>query len=111
LRHPAAIPEDRVLEQLAWRDHLRAVAVQQERQRIGRHASGNPAEDQDQLFGPPLDTVQVHAGEGVKNLFTVAAAVIRLRHAARPVDPHPVGLGPRGQVSSSGCNHATRFVQ
>ena len=77
---------------------LRAVAAQLAGQLGGGHALGEPADDQDQLPGPPLDAVQGRPGEGVEDPLAVAAAEVQDRVAAAAVDDHAV----RGVAARAG---------
>ena len=57
-RHPVAVPEGQVLEPVPQVQQLRAVALQLAGELGGGDALGDPADDQDQFDGPPLDAVE-----------------------------------------------------
>jgi hypothetical protein len=77
---------------------LRAVATQLAGQLRGGHALGESADDQDQLHGPPFDSVQRRPREGVEDPLAVPAAEVQDRVAAAAVDDHAV----RGAAARAG---------
>jgi hypothetical protein len=89
-RHPVPVAEGQVLEPVSQVEQLRAVAAQLAGQLRRGHALGEPADDQDQLPGPPLDALQGRAGERVEDPLAVAAAEVQDRVAAAAVDDHAV---------------------
>jgi hypothetical protein len=89
-RHPVPVVEGQALEPVSQPQQLRAIAAQLAGQLGGGHALGEPAEDQDQLPGPPLGAVQGRAREGVEDPLAVPAAEVQDRVAAAAVDDHAV---------------------
>jgi hypothetical protein len=111
--HPVAVPEGQVLKPVPQVQQLRAVALQLTGKLGGRNSLGDPADDQDQFDGPPLDPVEGRVREGVEHPFAMAAAVVQNRRASAAVDGHavglmaawagePVGVQPRNQLGVTG---------
>jgi hypothetical protein len=89
-RHPVPVVEGQALEPVSQPQELRPIAAQLAGQLGGGHALGEPADDQDQLAGPPLGAVQGRPGEGVEDPLAVAAAEVQDRVAAAAMDDHAI---------------------
>src|SRR3954469_7666849 len=112
--HPVAVPEGQVLQPVSQVQQPRAVALQLTGELRGGDPLGDPADDQDQFDGPPLDSVEGRAGEGIEHPLAMAAAVVQDRGASAAVDGHavalmapragePVGVQPRDQLDVTGA--------
>jgi hypothetical protein len=112
-RHLVPVVEGQALEPVSQPQQLRAIAAQLAGQLGGRHALGESADDQDQLPGPPLGSVQGRPREGVEDPLAMAAAEVQDRVAATAVDDHavrgvaarasePVGVQPADETVVAG---------
>ena len=92
---------------------LRAVTLQLAGQLGGGDTLGEPADDQDEFSGPPLDSMEDRVGEGVEHPPAVAAPVVQDRGPAAAVEGHtvalmtagagePVGVQPPDQLGVAG---------
>lgn len=88
---------------------LRTIAPQLTGELSRRDPLGDPADDQDQFDGSPLEPVEGRAREGVKHSVAMTTPEIQDRGASSAVDPHevapmaawagePVGVQPRDEL-------------
>ncbi len=85
-RHPVAVAERRVLEAMAEKGRLGAVALQFAGQ-LGRgHALGETSEDQDDLDHGSLGAFKGGPGQGVEDPLASSATVVEDRGAMAAVD-------------------------
>ena len=92
---------------------LRAVTLQFAGQLRRRDPLGDPPQDQDQLAGPSLRTVQGRLGEGVEDSLAMATAIIEHRRTVATMSLQarlrmttwagdPVGMEPRNELEVAG---------
>jgi hypothetical protein len=80
------VPPGGVLEPVAQREQLLAIAPQLAGELGGRDALGEAAEDQHQLDDRPSGALQGRAGEGVEDATAGPAAIVEDRGAVAAMD-------------------------
>jgi hypothetical protein len=84
------VREGGLLQAVPQLEPFRAITVPLACQLGGGHALRDAAQDQDQLGGPPLRTLQARTGDGVEDMPAAGAPVVEDRGAMAAVDVQAV---------------------